>query len=346
MPAPALPRLTALALSALIAATAGAAPGSGDLYRVTSKMDMPGMPVSMPAHTSEVCAAREAGANMVPHEKNCRVEDYRDNGSKASYRLVCTGKDAMSGEGEMERLADGYRGSVHVVMGGAADGQEMTLRYEGKRIGSCDVATESPAAKGRAMQQQVCEQQLDVPSAFRLFTDQGGACGAQRAAFCQRLQQRTAKMTDPAAFADGEVPGLWDAASACGQSRDAVLGQACRRADADGDLAFIGAQCPDLLPRACERADVRRDADFLVASCGERARGLAAQQCEGRGYTAMLSSPYRDFCSRYASQRLRERNAPAAADGRGRPEAAAQGKPGKPSWRDKLKGLKDGIGGD
>ena len=80
-----------------------------------------------------------AGANMVPHEKNCRVEDYRDNGSKASYRLVCTGKDAMSGEGEMERLADGYRGSVHVVMGGEAQGQEMTLRYEGKRIGSCDV---------------------------------------------------------------------------------------------------------------------------------------------------------------------------------------------------------------
>ena len=181
---------------------------------------------------------------------------------------------------------------------------------------------------------------------FRLFTDQGGACGAQRAAFCQRLQQRTAKMTDPAAYAEGDLPGLWDAASACGQSRDAVLGQACRRAEAGGNLAFIGAQCPDLVPRACERADVRRDADFLVASCGERARSLAAQQCEGRGYTAMLSSPYRDFCSRYASQRLRERNAPAAADGRARPEAAAQGKPAKSSWRDKLKGLKDGIGGE
>ena len=56
----------------------------------------------------------------------------------------------------------------------------------------------------------------------------------------------------------------------------------------------------------------------------------------------MSTSPYRDFCSRRASQRLQERNA-GRADAPAT-DAAADAAPAKPGMRDRLKSLKDRLG--
>ena len=139
---------------------AAAAPDTGDRYRVTTTMKMAGM--SMPGSSTEVCTAREqpVSAQSIPKDKNCDVQNFRIDGAKASYHIVCTGKNAMTGDGEMETLPGGFRGSIRAQV----EGQQMTMSYEGKRIGGCDFATESPEAQGKAITAQVCET-IDVSCA-------------------------------------------------------------------------------------------------------------------------------------------------------------------------------------
>ncbi|WP_386067378.1 DUF3617 domain-containing protein [Tahibacter sp. UC22_41] len=325
-----------------------AAPDSGDRYRVTMTMRMAGM--SMPGTTTEVCTARAQAVSeqAVPKDKNCEVQNFRVQGNKASYHLVCTGKNAMSGDGEMETLTDGYRGSIKAEV----EGQQMTMSYEGKRIGGCDYATESPEAQGRAVTAQVCEGQLESPLSHTMYIGPKAACPTYKAKFCANVNRTVGQAADPAHFAETDRTfgaAIWQALEGCGGSRAAVLAKACARAESGGELDFVGDYCPDLVPRHCEDADPNRNGRFLVQHCADRARGLAAQHCEGRGYTAMQSSPYKGFCSSYAAQRLNARNSGAQSAPASSQDAAPAGDEApakKPSLRDRFKGLKDRIGGN
>lgn len=350
-------RLLAVALICT-AAAAAAAPDSGDRYRVTTTMRMAGM--TMPGSTTEVCTARAqpVSAQSIPRDKDCDVQNFRVQGSKASYHIVCTGKNAMTGDGEMETLADGYRGSINAQV----DGQQISMSYQGKRIGGCDYATESPEAQGKAMTAQVCEAQLTSVLSHSMYIGPKAACPAYKAKFCANVSREMAQVADPARFADTDRKygnAIWQAAEGCGSSRAALLAKACTSAESGGNLDFVGDYCPDLVPRHCAAADPNRNGRFLARHCPERARALAAQQCDGRGYTAMNASPYRAFCSSYAAERLNARNAGAAdaaaaaaagADATGGDAPAAETEEAapakKPSLRDRLKGLKDRIGGN
>ncbi|MFC4819660.1 DUF3617 domain-containing protein [Dokdonella ginsengisoli] len=345
---PFLPRRVVAAALFCTAVAASAAPDSGDRYRVTSKMQMAGM--SMPAKPVEVCTARAnpVSEQAVPKDKDCQVQNFRVEGSKASYHVVCTGKNAMTSDGEMETLPDGYRGSMKAQV----QGQQITMSYEGKRIGGCDYASESPEAMGKALTAQACEAQLGSVVSYSMYVGPKAACPTYKAKFCANVNRTAEQIADPARFAETERTmgaAIWPAIEGCGGSRTAILGKACGRAESGGDLDFVGDYCPDLAPRHCADADPNRSGRFLVRHCAERARSLAAQQCEGRGYTAMQSSPYRGFCNSYAAERLRERNAAAqrqATDGAAATAPATHDAPAKkPSIGDRFKALKDRLGG-
>jgi len=308
-------RPRAFAAAALLCCCAGsAAADSGDRYRVTTTMEMAGM--SMPAGKPvEVCTARAqpVSEQAIPKDKDCAISDFRIEDSKASYRIACTGRNAMTGEGTMETLPNGYRGSMKAQV----EGQSITMKYQGERIGGCDYASESPAAVGQALTAQACEAQLGSPMSYSMYVGAKAVCPTYKAKFCANVERSFGQAGDPAKFAetDRSFGGVaWQAYEACGGSRAALLAQACGRAGASGGLDFIGDHCPDLVPRHCADADPNRHGRFLVQHCAERARSIAQQQCEGRGYTAMQSSPYRGFCNSYASERLRARNAGAAAE--------------------------------
>lgn len=296
-----------LGSGALLAAPAD----TGDRMRVTSKVEMQGM--SLPGQTTEVCTERggQVSQASIPKDKNCDVQNFRIEGSKASYHIVCTGKNAMTGDGEMESLPDGYRGRMKATVAG----QSITMSYEGKRIGSCDYASESPQAQGRALTGKMCEAQLTSIPSYSMYVGPQAACPAYKDKFCANVSAKTAGLSDPAQFSTIERsmgPVIWPAVEACGSSRAKLLASACTRAESSDNLEFLGAQCPDLAPKHCASADPNRHGRFLAQHCVERARTLAAQQCTGRDYTAMQTSPYRNFCSSYAAERLRARNAGAA----------------------------------
>lgn len=345
-------RLLAAAMLCTVAAAAVGAPDSGDRYRVTTTMRMAGM--AMPGSTTEVCTAhaQPVSEQSIPRDKDCAVQNFHVQGNKASYRIVCTGKNAMTGDGEMETLADGYRGSINAQV----DGQQISMSYQGKRIGGCDYATESPEAQGRAITAQVCEAQITSVVSHSMYIGPKAACPTYKAKFCANVSREMAQVADPVRFAETDRKygnAVWQAAEGCGSSRAAVLAKACGSAESAGNLDFVGDYCPDQVPRHCASADPNRNGRFVARHCAERARALAAQQCDGRGYTAMNASPYRAFCSSYAAERLNARNAGAQSDASAAPagdaaaaeaEEAAPAK--KPSFRDRLKGLKDRIGGN
>lgn len=126
---------------ALCWTTTAVAQGKDDLWDVTTKMEMPGMPMAMPAQTHRICIAKGGkDDDYVPKRENCRMLESKRVGSKVTYRMACTGKDAMTISGETTYGATSYEGRM--VMTGATQGQsfDMTQTYSGKRVGDCTAA--------------------------------------------------------------------------------------------------------------------------------------------------------------------------------------------------------------
>ena len=123
----------------IVAAEPAAAPAAatGDLWEVTTRMSMPGMPMQMPAQKSQVCSAREwkePPAAADPHHP-CTNSDFKVVGSKATWKTVCPGPPEMTGTGEITRDGDSaYSGTITL----AAPQGSMTMKLDGKKIGACD----------------------------------------------------------------------------------------------------------------------------------------------------------------------------------------------------------------
>lgn len=338
--------LVVIALGAsLVALGASSQAGSGSRFRVTSKMEMAGF--SMPGQTHEVCGPKNGNAqSLVPKQDNCRVENYRASGNKVNFDMVCTGKDAMTGSGELEMLgADGYRGKMRATV----EGQQMLMSFEGKRIGDCNYATESPKAKADAMIGKSCAEMLAQPAAAvisggSMFVGPEAMCAAKKPQFCSKITPLSSdlaflrsnkQLEDLSAQQGASMQGrnVWESFAGCGLPRATVISKACAKADASNDYDFIGDMCPTLIAGACSKADPNRAADFLIDRCAARADGLAKQHCTSRSFTAGFEGPYGAFCNRYAAKRLNQRN-------EGQPSQQQPAK--KPSLRDRLRGV---IGG-
>ena len=236
--------------------------------------------------------------------------------------MRCTGKDAMEGSGEITFLGpDHYKG----VMKMNAQGQQMTMNYEGQKLGACDGGELNVKAKKMIEQSQQqmaqmnkeqcreaaksasmpammanCKDPQDIKTYcgnFQTYKVFGSQSELQRMAVSQRQgMQMDSKPLD-------------DSAKLCGLSADAVRGKLCSAAEGSGELDFLGKEC--------------------VTQSAE----LAKAQCAGRRYTA-ISDKYRGFCATYAGVKMQsDDDAPA------QPETA----------KDKAKGLfgkgKKALGG-
>lgn len=348
----------ALVLAALSLVTAAAQAGTGNLYSVTSKMEIVGMPFQMPAQTAEVCGPKDqASEKMVPRDKDCTVSDFRVVGNKSTFNMACRGQNPMTAKGEFEQIsADAYRGRMQ--MQGKMEGEpmDMTMTFEGRKVRECDYATESPEAKGKAMLAQSCGQILSVPGnpylSYESFIGPNAICAADKAKFCGRV---TPIAGDPAALrqADGidkqmrdsGAPGsLWQALQGCGLPRATVMKTACARAEAIPDYEFIGDLCPSAIARSCTKANAATAPNFVARHCPAQAAELAKIHCVSRGFTADLGNAYTGFCNAYATQHLRDgrQDGSEAAPGTTPTTTPPPAEEKKKSWLDRAR---DAIGG-
>jgi len=112
--------------------------GKDELWDVTSKMEMPGMPFAMPAQTRRVCAEKGNDSGTIPRNEGCTVAESKRTGSKVTYRMACkNGNNDYTATGESTWSASGYEGRMQMT--GKMDGQpmDMTMTYTGARAGNC-----------------------------------------------------------------------------------------------------------------------------------------------------------------------------------------------------------------
>ena len=111
-------------------------------WEVTMQMDMPGMPVKMPPMTQASCITPEQAKNPGStvqggrgrgNPSDCKTTDQKVEGNKVTWKMVCTGAQAMTGDGEMVFNGDSYAGKMNMTTPQGA----MAMQITGKRLGDC-----------------------------------------------------------------------------------------------------------------------------------------------------------------------------------------------------------------
>ncbi len=140
-------------ITAMAATQAGAAAPAGmgnfrdGLWEMTIRAEVPGTKPMPPVSLKKCISAKEiqdlqAKASRPPGSDQCKVSDQRTQGSTTSWKMECTGRVKIVGEGSVTSSGDSYTMQSSMVMTGA-DGKAMQVRNEltGKRLGDCKPGT-------------------------------------------------------------------------------------------------------------------------------------------------------------------------------------------------------------
>ena len=132
----------ALAIAAIAGALAfspsALAQGKDDLWEVTMKMEMPGMPMAMPPQVHRVCVSKNRkDEDLIPRRDNCKVLESSKAANKITYKMECTGQDAMVATGEMTYGSTSYEGRMRMTAKSGSETMNMEQTFAGKRVGDC-----------------------------------------------------------------------------------------------------------------------------------------------------------------------------------------------------------------
>jgi len=121
---------------ALAVASPAAAQGKDDLWEHSSKMEMPGMPMAMPAQVNRVCVSKNRkDEDLIPTRDNCRVVDSKRTGNRVTYRMECAGSEPSVIVGDLTFGNNTYEGQMRMTLTKTNDTMNMAL--SGKRVGDC-----------------------------------------------------------------------------------------------------------------------------------------------------------------------------------------------------------------
>jgi len=121
---------------ALAAASPAAAQGKDDLWEHSSKMEMPGMPMAMPAQVNRVCVSKNRkDEDLIPTRDNCRVVESKRTGNRVTYRMECAGSEPSVIVGDLTFGNNTYEGQMRMTLTKTNDTMNMAL--SGKRVGDC-----------------------------------------------------------------------------------------------------------------------------------------------------------------------------------------------------------------
>jgi hypothetical protein len=140
------PICLALFVATCIAFLAGSASAAGPdmqpgLWKITTRMQLPGMPSDMPQQSFEHTECLTEN-DFVPHGRksrasggDCEISDVRTDGDTVSWTMRCdTGQGEMNGKGSITYKGDTFEGRIKTVM----PGMEMVQHLKGERIGDCE----------------------------------------------------------------------------------------------------------------------------------------------------------------------------------------------------------------
>jgi len=113
------------------------------LWEITTKMEMPGMPMQMPARKHTQCLTKKNMLKtMVPkeqtQEEECKITDQKISGNTMTWIMKCSGKDAMEVTGKTTYHGDTFEGTITMISNDPEEGKmKMINHISGRRIGEC-----------------------------------------------------------------------------------------------------------------------------------------------------------------------------------------------------------------
>jgi hypothetical protein len=324
--------LSGMVLLGLMSSASVWATGSDELWEVSTKMEMPGMPFAMPAQTSKICMQKgheNDPNNAVPKDKNqdCKMSDVKISGKKSSWKMKCEGEHPMTGSGEMTRGDGTYSGKMKTH---SKEG-DMTMAYDGKRIGTCNYETDGPQAQGNAMMKQIEEQQAKGQA------EQAKQCkdaldGNQYSKFlkqdCSWAADAASKKVCAQMSCSDLKPQMCDRLSkrlgGTDSYKELAGNKEARKLAGECGLPF------EKMTRAfCSKQLDGKNYEDLAQYCEKEAHPLFDKNCAGRDYTAAMDSKFGPICRRFGKWKGHgdEENADESGDSSSDKKAAADKKP-------------------
>ena len=220
--------------------------GPDELWDVTMKMEIAGMPMQMPEQTTQVCTRKgHKESDLVPANDQCTVSDVKTSGNRTTFAMACKGDPPMSGNGEITSTGNSYSGRMTVRSTRRGEDMTMTQTFTGRRAGNCTDTSQQYVAKleadGKAQVAKACSDQMDA-LAHPMF-ESGAICAGQRRQFCDRATGVANEMREPAGHAAARRKygqSLQGAFTLCGQDYAAVSKAACGSAVGGRNWSFVG----------------------------------------------------------------------------------------------------------
>ena len=321
---------------------AAAAQDTGELWEITSQMNIPGMPAGMGGQTQRVCQgddpARRAANDK--DQKDCKVTDKKQTATRLQVTMACK-QGTMTIDQQYNAARTEFKGSMKM---NTKDG-DFTINTTGRKVGACNVQQaakerdektaamkkqgELAMAQGAAAQKQYADTLIkQCTTAVDNMNWAGlgvyGQCYRKTDDAKCKSEMQTSNQINPeiakscnaraAEFCkryqtqEGFLKAKADenAAQLCGVTTASVKAAQCPKAAQGGSLAFLGAYCP------------------------VEAKPVAQEHCTGRDYTSKMGGKYARFCESYLAHNSLEKPPATATD---------QVKQGVSKGLDKLKGL-------
>jgi len=113
------------------------------LWEITTRMEMQGMPMQMPARKHTQCLTKKNMLKtMVPEEQDkeeeCKITDTETSGNTVTWVMKCSGEDTMEVTGKTTYHGDTFEGTITMISNDPEEGKmEMINHISGRRIGEC-----------------------------------------------------------------------------------------------------------------------------------------------------------------------------------------------------------------
>ena len=120
----------------LVSSPHSLAQGTDDQWEISSRMEMPGMAISVPAQVVKICVGKNPKEDeFIPKQRDCKIVDSKRTSNKYTYKMVCGGNDPSTMEGDVTFGTGASEGRMRMTM--TKTNQSMQMTYSGQRVGSC-----------------------------------------------------------------------------------------------------------------------------------------------------------------------------------------------------------------
>ena len=147
-------KLILAALAAALPISTAYAALEGELWEVSTQMNIPGMPAGMGGQKSRVCSEKGDAKKSMQGKgsEKCKMTDFKQSGNKYTMTMECPDGTAV-----IENTFNAARTEYNGTMNMKSKRGDMTMTMSGKKLGACDLQVaqadrEDSQAKARAMQ--------------------------------------------------------------------------------------------------------------------------------------------------------------------------------------------------